>query len=74
MGKFKTTFGGKKQFKRYSKQCQICGEKEYKLLDVHRIIEGGDYSYDNCVCLCTSCHRKNHTKIISIIKIDSLGT
>ena len=66
----KRPFISKKAFKHRQGKCQICGEKEYKLLDVHRIIpgeEGGKYEEGNCVCLCTGCHRKHHTKLIKII-------
>jgi len=63
----KKPFISKKAFKRRAGECQICGEKRYELLDVHRIIEGSKYEDRNCVCICTSCHRKHHTKIIKII-------
>ena len=66
MKKFKNPFISKKAFKRRHSECQICGEKEYKLLDVHRIIAGGKYEETNCVCICTSCHRKHHSGLISI--------
>ena len=41
----------------------------YELLDVHRIIhgkDGGKYESSNCICLCTSCHRKHHSGLITI--------
>ena len=63
----KTPFKSKKYFKTISKKCYICGEKNYKLLDVHRIKEGGKYQITNVVCLCTKCHRKHTTGIIKII-------
>ena len=62
----KNHFSNKKNFKRRSRECQICGENNYKLLDVHRIKWGGKYSFDNCVSLCTNCHRKVHSGIIEI--------
>ena len=66
MRKFKKPFISKKFFKRRHGSCQICKEDKYELLDVHRIEEGKKYSEINCVCLCTSCHRKHHSGLISI--------
>jgi len=60
-------FISKKAFKRREGKCQICEEKNYKLLDTHRIKWGGEYSNRNCVCLCVECHRKVHCNIIKII-------
>jgi hypothetical protein len=68
MKNYKIPFRTKQAFKRLHRKCQICGEEEYALLDVHRIIEKQDYSYSNCVCICTSCHRKQQANIIKIIK------
>lgn len=67
MKNFKTPFIGKKAFKRRNKPCRICSEKTYELLDVHRIKWGGEYSNENCVCLCVICHRKVHNKFFAII-------
>ena len=66
MKKFTTPFLGKKAFKRRHKECRICGEDTYELLDVHRIIHGGKYSNSNCACICTNCHRKHHSGLIDI--------
>ena len=66
MKKFITPFLSKKAFKRRHKECRICGEDTYELLDVHRIEWGGKYNNSNCVCVCVSCHRKVHNKIITI--------
>jgi len=69
MRNFQIPFVGKKAFKRRNKSCQICGEETYELLDTHRIIpgeKGGKYTNSNCVCLCTSCHRKHHSGLIDI--------
>lgn len=66
MKKFKYPFVSKKNFKRRYNFCQICKIEDYNLLDVHRIQWGGSYSVDNCVVLCTICHRKVHSGIIII--------
>lgn len=66
-------FINKKTFKKRNKQCQICGETEYKLLDVHRWKiegkDGGKYNSTNCLCICVKCHRLIHAKKIKIIGI-----
>jgi 5-methylcytosine-specific restriction endonuclease McrA len=65
----KIPFISKKHFKRKNRECKICGEDVFELLDTHRVIPGsnnGKYSDANCVCLCTSCHRKHHRGIITI--------
>lgn len=59
-------FVSKKAFKLRAGKCHICDVPTYDLLDVHRIIWGGKYSTDNCVCLCVSCHRKVHNEIIIV--------
>ena len=64
----KNPFISKKHFKRTNKECYICGEDKYELLDTHRLKAGGKYSNSNCVCICTSCHRKHHSGLISIKK------
>ena len=56
----------KKRFKLKKGCCAICGERNYSLLDVHRINEGKEYSDANCVALCCSCHRKHHSKDVLI--------
>ena len=61
-------FISKKTFKRRSGKCQICGEKDYTVLDTHRIIEQGSYSNDNCVSLCVKCHRKVSAGKIKTLK------
>lgn len=56
--------GKKVIFKKIASNCRICGEDEYSLLDIHRIIpgsEGGTYTVHNCVCICVSCHRLHHS-------------
>jgi len=70
MRKFKKPFIGKKEFKRRAGKCSICGEKEYKLLDVHRWrIPGGKYENSNCICCCVKCHRFIHSGLIEIIGV-----
>ena len=63
----KKVFGNKKKFKRREGSCRICGENKYELLDTHRIEAGGKYRVNNCVCLCTSCHRLQHAGTIKIL-------
>lgn len=58
----------KKIYKKVRRSCCICGEKQYALLDVHRIHEGGHYNEYNCVVLCVSCHRRHHSGLIKIIQ------
>ena len=56
--------------KRYNK-CAICGEKNYKLLDVHRIIygeHGGKYILNNILVVCANDHRRIHAGEIEIIQ------
>ncbi len=51
------------------KECYFCGENDYNLLDVHRILEGangGTYHDRNTICCCAKCHRKIHSGRIKI--------
>ena len=53
----------KQFFKRTMKNCRLCGEEDYAVLDVHRIVpgeDGGRYVENNVVCLCANCHRRIH--------------
>jgi hypothetical protein len=53
----------KKIKKLIDKKCYFCGENNYCVLDVHRILpgsEGGIYSEHNSVTACSNCHRKIH--------------
>jgi 5-methylcytosine-specific restriction endonuclease McrA len=55
--------------KKIDKRCKFCGEEDYCLLDVHRIIpgsEGGKYTESNTVSSCSNCHRKIHDGKIKI--------
>lgn len=71
MKKFRQPFISKQSFKHRHGMCQICNEKRFELLDVHRWrIEGkngGKYTNDNCLCVCTKCHRLIHSQKIKII-------
>lgn len=52
------------------KECYFCGEKEYTLLDAHRIKEGsqgGKYEWWNILVLCSNCHRRIHSELIKIL-------
>ena len=53
----------KQAFKKAEGKCRICGETDYALLDVHRLLpgaEGGRYTKTNSVVCCANCHRKVH--------------
>lgn len=54
-------------FKMNYHKCAICDLDNYELLDVHRIAEGQEYSFSNCICLCCNCHRKHHSGMIKIL-------
>lgn len=57
--------------KLYEKKCYFCGEEEYKVLDVHRIVEGkdgGTYHNLNTIVICCKCHRKVHAGIIKVFR------
>lgn len=50
----------KKIMKKIAKECYLCGERDYSLLDVHRIQWGKSYSRNNTVVICIKCHRRIH--------------
>jgi hypothetical protein len=55
--------------KLFHKVCFFCGENDYDLLDVHRILEGrngGTYDPNNTLCCCSKCHRMIHSRRIQI--------
>lgn len=56
----------KQKLKHLAKQCAICGEDKYALLDVHRIRAGEKYDKFNAIPLCVLCHRKAHSGEIEI--------
>lgn len=50
-------------------RCKFCGEAEYCVLDVHRIVpgeSGGRYEQLNTVTCCSNCHRKIHDGTIKV--------
>lgn len=53
-------YSKKQILKLYRKTCFFCGENNYNLLDVHRIIEGGKYYPMNSIVACCRCHRLIH--------------
>src|SRR4051812_1052509 len=53
----------KEDIKRSAGKCLFCPENRYAVLDVHRIkhgADGGRYTDDNTVVLCSVCHRLVH--------------
>lgn len=55
--------------KKIDKKCYFCDCDVYKLLDVHRIVEGADggkYTEHNSLTVCSLCHRKIHAGLIKI--------
>lgn len=59
----------KKVKKKIDGRCCLCGESNYSLLDVHRILEGsngGRYTEANTITGCCSCHRRIHAGEIQI--------
>ena len=61
----------KKDYKKARGKCVLCGETNVNVLDIHRIHEGykgGGYHIENCVCLCSNCHRKVHSGEIKITR------
>lgn len=61
----------KKVKKLFDKECYFCHEKDYSLLDVHRICEGkdgGKYTEFNTITCCCACHRKIHSGQIKTIR------
>jgi hypothetical protein len=55
--------------KRVTGKCLFCGESNYNVLDVHRIVpgaEGGKYTPMNSITLCATCHRLVHSGEIVI--------
>lgn len=55
--------------KKSDRKCKFCGETEYCVLDLHRIMpgkDGGKYENLNTVTCCSNCHRKIHEEKIKV--------
>jgi hypothetical protein len=50
----------KQDYKKETKCCIFCKEKEYNRLQVHRIIPGSEYRPSEVVTLCANCHTDVH--------------
>lgn len=47
--------------KRFSGKCFFCPCSDYEALQCHRIVpgaDGGEYVFENTLCLCATCHCK----------------
>lgn len=66
-------FKNKQLYKHRYGRCPFCGENSYDLLDVHRWRipgkDGGKYTADNVIVVCSNCHRKIHQNTIQIENI-----
>jgi hypothetical protein len=61
----------KKAFKKFAGKCAFCEERDYAVLDVHRIFEGfkgGSYDSINSIVTCANCHRKIHAGNLKLVK------
>lgn len=50
-------------------KCHFCGESDYAVLQVHRIVPGcagGKYTEPNMLCVCACCHNRIHAGEIRI--------
>jgi len=59
----------KKLKKKLDGECYFCGEKNYSILDCHRILpgkDGGQYNSINTITICANCHRKVHAEQIIV--------
>lgn len=57
--------------KHVMKRCFFCGDRDYSVLDVHRIVpgeDGGKYTEQNTLVVCCKCHRLVHADKIVIEK------
>lgn len=59
--------------KRPKTECEICGEKDTKILHRHHIVEQTELHTDNSdynlAIICPSCHSKIHTGTIVIVGV-----
>lgn len=59
--------------KRLKKQCEICEEKDSKILHYHHIIEQTEFETNNdnynLAVICPTCHSKVHSENIKIIGV-----
>lgn len=62
-----------RKFKLEKIECEICGEKDKKILHKHHIIPssqiGTTNDYMNLVVVCPTCHSKIHTDEIEIVGV-----
>lgn len=69
--KMRKPFISKQNFKRRYKRCAICHDDRYEILDVHRWRvegkDGGKYTSENSIVICTKCHRLIHSGVIRIL-------
>jgi hypothetical protein len=65
--KYRHAFVSKQHRKRVEGACRICGEDNYSLLDVHRIVPGSRYSYHGVTIICCACHRREQSGEIQIL-------
>lgn len=54
-------------------ECEICGENNKKVLQLHHIVErtelNTDNSWWNLACICANCHNLHHAKEIEILSL-----
>jgi hypothetical protein len=59
--------------KRQKIECEVCGEKNTKILHRHHVIERTELNTDNSdwnlAIICPSCHSKHHAGSIKIIGV-----
>jgi len=56
----------KRLFKLAAGKCFFCPERDYSVLDNHRIEPGGKYVPHNVLVICSNCHRKEQRGKIRI--------
>ena len=58
--------------KRLGYECQICGENDEDVIELHHIIPlkiGGKNDICNLVCLCANCHKRVHSPLREVLKM-----